>query len=226
MQRIIYSGWMGPNAMSEPRSAALLSLVRNAGCPQAHVTTDTLASWTHPAYPLHPLFNLLSAVHKCDYLRCYLLHVFGGGYADVKHTARNWNPFFEQVERSAAFGAGYTEVGAHGVARVGGALELEMQQNYTKVIGLCAMIFRPQTDFTALWYQQLHALIDSRADALLAHPARHPQDRLGAAFTDGSVSEYPFEWTEVGGNIFHPIAYRHSEWILQLDMAPSFENYR
>jgi len=226
MRRIIFSGWMGPNEMTESRSQALLSLVRNTGCPQMHLTTNTLANWIDPAYPFHPLFNLLSAVHKCDYLRCYMLHVHGGGYADVKHTQKNWHPFFDQLERSPAYGVGYTEVAEHGVATVGGELEIEMKQNYTKLIGLCAMIFRPKTEFTELWFRKLTELIDSKAEQLLQHPARHPQDRFGAPFTDGSVSEYPFAWTAVGGDLFHPLVYQYADQIAHADMAPSFENYR
>lgn len=226
MNRIIFSGWMGPNSMSVSREQALLSLVRNTGCPHMHLTTETLTSWIHKDFPFHPLFNYLSAVHKCDYLRCYVLHVYGGGYSDVKHTSRNWQPFFDQLERSAAYGMGYTEVGPHGVAAVGGALEDEMRANYTKLVGLCALIFRPRTDFTALWFRKLHELIDSKAERLLRNPARHPQDRYGALFTDGSTSEYPFAWTEVGGDLFHPLAYGHADKILHADMAPSFENYR
>ena len=226
MRRIIFSGWMGPNEMTESRSQALLSLVRNSACPQMHLTTTTLSSWVDPRFPLHPLFDHLSAVHKCDYLRCYVLHVHGGGYADVKHTTKNWHPFFDQLEKSAAFGVGYTEVGAHGVATVGGDLEIAMKENYTRLIGLCAMIFRPQTDFTGLWYQQLTDLIDSKADSLLNNPARHPPDRFGASFTDGTVSEYPFAWTAVGGDLFHPLVYQFADQIAHADMAPSFENYR
>lgn len=226
MRRIIFSGWMGPNEMTEPRERALLSMVRNSGCPQMHLTVDTLASWIDPQFPLHPLFNHLSAVHKCDYLRCYTMHVHGGGYADVKPTTKNWHPFFDQLERSACYGIGYTEVDPMGVARVGGELEEEMRAHYTSLIGLCAMIFRPRTEFTALWYQTLMQLIDSNADQLARHPARHPQDRLGAQFTDGSVSEYPFVWTGVGGDLFHPLVYRFKDQIGHADMAPSFQNYR
>lgn len=226
MNYVIFSGWMGPNAMSPQREAALLTLVRNTGCAQAHVTMQTLGDWVDPAYPLHPLFDKLSAVHKCDYLRCYLLHVHGGGYADVKHTQKNWRPFFDQLERSAAFGMGYTEVGPQGVARVGGALQEEMQANFHKIVGMCAMIFRRRTDFTTEWYRQVYDLIESKADELIRNPARHPQDRFGGVFEDGSVSAYPFAWTGVGGDIFHPLAYRHSEQILHADMAPSFSNYR
>jgi hypothetical protein len=217
---------MGPNDMTEARAQALLSMVRNAGCPQMHLTMNTLASWVDPQFPLHPLFNHLSAVHKCDYLRCYVLHVHGGGYADVKPTSKNWHPFFDQLEKSACYGIGYTEVHPQGVAAVGGDLEIELRENYTRLIGLCAMIFRPRTEFTTLWYEKLTGLIDSKADILAQHPARHPQDRLGAQFTDGSISEYPFVWTGVGGDLFHPLVYQFRDQIAHADMAPSFENYR
>lgn len=227
MKPIIFSGWMGPGPMSPQREQALLSMVRNNGCANMHITRDTIRNWAHPQLPIHPLFIHLSAVHQCDYLRCYLLHVHGGGYADVKHTSKNWLPYFYLLEQNPqAFGLGYTEVGPQGVARVGGELEAEMKANHTKLVGLCAMIFRPQTEFTTAWMAQIHQLLDTHAEALQKHPARHPQDRLGGQFTDGSVSEYPFAWTGVGGDIFHPLVYRHSERILHGDIAPSFEGYR
>jgi hypothetical protein len=187
---------------------------------------ETIKDWINPAFPLHPAFDFLSAVHKCDYLRCYVLHVHGGGYADVKHTNKNWYPFFDIVEKSPAFGLGYTEMGPYAVARVGGQLETEMQANFTRLVGLCAMIFRPRTTFTSEWYQLLLELLESNFDELVKNPARHPQDRLGANFTDGSVSAYPFAWTAVGGDIFHPLVFKHADHILHADLAPSFENYR
>jgi len=226
VQRILFTGWMGPGPMSGDREAALLSIVRNAGCAHVHLTRETLASWIDPAFPFHPAFAVLSAVHQCDYLRCYMLHVHGGGYTDVKHTSKNWHPYFDLLERSPAYGVGYTEVGPQGVARVGGALELEMQQNYHQLVGVCAMVMRPRTDFTREWFSQVHRLLDDNLDALMQHPARHPQDRFGAPFTDGTVSQYPLAWTAVGGDIFHPLAYQHRAHILHADLAPSFTNYR
>ena len=222
----IFSGWMGTNVMPETRSGALISLIRHSGCSNTHLTTDTLGSWVDPKFPLHPLFNLLSAVHKCDYLRCYLLHVHGGGYADVKHTSKSWIPFFKRLEQSPAFGLGYTEIGPQGVANVGGDLEVEMKANYSNLIGLCAMIFRKQTIFTDEWYRGTWNLMEEKSESLIRNPARHPQDRRGVQFTDGSLSDYPFEWTEVGGNIFHPLVWKYREYILHDDIAPSFENYR
>lgn len=222
----IFSAWMGPGEMSENREAALLSLFRHTGCPNVHITRETIRYWVDPLYPIHPAFPYLSAVHQCDYLRCYLLHVHGGGYTDIKNTTKNWHPFFNLLEQSAAYGVGYPEIGPQGVARVGGDLEIELKENYQKLIGVCAMIFRPGTNFTIEWFNILHTLLDSKLEAVMKNPARHPQDRFGAQFVDGSVSTYPFAWTEVGGDIFHPLAYKHHQNIIQCDLAPSFQNYR
>ena len=226
MNRRIFSGWMGPGPMSAPREAALLSMIRNNGCANVHLTRATLADWVHADFPFHPAFPLLSAVHQCDYLRCYVLHVYGGGYADVKPTHTNWNPLFAALEQSPAQGLGYTEIGPHGIAQVGGALEVEMKANYQHIVGVCAMIFKARSPFTTAWFAALNALLDDRLAALQQHPARHPQDRFGATFTDGSVSQYPLAWTAVGGDLFHPMAWQHRDSILHADIAPSFENYR
>lgn len=217
---------MGPGPMTPPREAALLSLVRYSGCANVHITRENLHNWIHPNFPLHAAFPYLSAVHQCDYLRCYTLHVHGGGYADVKHTSKDWTPFFKLLDESPAYGLGYTEVGAHGVAKVGGSLEVEMQENYQKLIGVCALIFRRRSLFTTEWFEILNNLLDQKLKSVMSNPARHPQDRLNAEFIDGSVSRYPFVWTEVGGDLFHPLVYKHSSHLIHADIAPSFDGYR
>jgi hypothetical protein len=226
MNEIIFSGWMGPGAMSQPREAALLSIIRNTGCLNAHITLETLSSWIHPEFPLHPAFPHLSAVHQCDYLRCYVMHVYGGGYTDVKNTTKNWRSFFKNLQESDAYGLGYTEIGPEGIAQVGGELEKEMKENFSKIIGVCCMLFKPKTKFTHEWFNQLNATLNDSYDSLISNPARHPQDRLGAHFTDGSISKYPFAWTAIGGDIFHPLAYKYNENIIHAEIAPSFINYR
>jgi hypothetical protein len=226
MNRIVFSAWMGPGPMSENRADALLSIIKNNGCLNAHITSETLKYWVKPGYPLPILFDSLSAVHKCDYLRCYLLHFYGVGYTDIKPTDKNWNGFFELLEKSDAYGIGYTEIGPQGVAQVGGELEEEMKINYKNLIGLCSMIFRPDTEFTRTWYVKINELLKSKAEQLNKNPARHPQDHFGANFADGSTSAYPFGWTEVGGDIFHPLAFKFHQKIIHADMAPGFQNYR
>lgn len=224
----LFSAWMGPGQMSVARSAALNSILMHCGVPFNFVTHHNMSSWIHPDYPIHPAFNYLSAVHKCDYLRCYLLHVYGGGYTDIKTTNHNWNKFFEFTADADAqiFGAGYTEVGPHGVARVGGLLEIEMKDNYEKLIGICSLIIKPLSEFSREWFGCVQKLLDENYCQLQKYPARHPQDHFGAIFQGGLISKYPLVWTGIGGDIFHPLVYKNSEKFLHIEMAPSFENYR
>lgn len=227
MDRRLFTAWMGPGEMTEARFRAYSSIPLNSGVEVITITRHTLADWVSPEHALHPAFNKLSAVHQCDYLRCYALHVFGGGYTDIKYTTKNWNRFFEVLEgRAEVFGAGYTEISELGVARVGGELEDLMRSNYTKLIGICAMIMKKDTEFTRSWYSRVNQVLDKHMDELIRNPAKHPQDHFGAKFTDGSTSSYPIPWTGLGGDILHPMIFDSHNKFLHLDMAPSFENYR
>jgi len=226
VNNIIFSAWMGPGPMSTAREGALLSMINNNACLNVHINKSNLKYWTHPDFPLHPAFSYLSAVHQCDYLRCYLLHIYGGGYSDIKNTSIDWNPFFAQLFDTDAYGLGYTEIGPHGIAQVGGQLEIEMKINFHKIVGVCAMIFKPMTLFTTEWFNSLNVLLDNKYDSVVNYPAKHPQDRNGALFEDGTISNYPFAWTEVGGNLFHPIAFKYHNKILHGNISPSFLNYR
>ena len=109
---------------------------------------------------------------------------------------------------------------------MGGQLELEMKTNYQSLIGVCSLIMVPSSEFTELWFREVNQLLDDHFDALVEHPARHPQDHFGVTFQGGETSQYPLAWTGLGGDIFHPLAYRFSDRFLHLDMAPSFQNYR
>jgi hypothetical protein len=226
LNRTIFTAWMGDNPMTVNRLKALLSIVHKTASPHVHVTLETLDEWVDPARPLHPLFPLLSAVHKTDYFRCYAMHVHGGGYTDIKHTHKRWNRFFDALEQSDAYALGYTEVGPHGIAPVGGELEEEMKANFHKVIGVCSMIARPQTKFTTEWFQAVTRKMDEKAELLERNPAKHPMDSYRAIYSDGTHSTYPFGWTELLGKIFHPLSYANSERILHSDIAPSFSDYR
>lgn len=48
--------------------------------------------------PLHPSYSFLSGVHRSDYLRCYLMHHYGGGYSDIKHMHFDIGPLINRLE--------------------------------------------------------------------------------------------------------------------------------
>lgn len=51
-----------------------------------------------PEEPIHKAFEFLSLIHKSDYLRCYLLYHYGGGYTDVKHLHTDLKPYFKRLD--------------------------------------------------------------------------------------------------------------------------------
>lgn len=212
--------------MSTQRLQALFSIYNHVACPIAYLNHVTLWKWQLAQEPFHPAFEYLSETHKADYLRVYLMHHYGGGYTDIKHTSTDWNSHFEALFKSDQLCAGYTEISPHSVAKVGGEVEISLRENYQRLIGLCAFIFKPRSPLTRVWLERTHKLLDSKLEALQQSPASFAQDQYGVMRPDGSVSCYPLKWTEMLGDIFHPLILEYKEFVLHLPIAPDFRNYR
>jgi len=224
---LLFCAWTGLNPMSVNRLQALLSVQFHSGCAVQMLTAANIPAWQHPEHPYHPAMRHLSAVHQADYLRVYLMHHYGGGYTDIKHTSRAWAPFFARLRASPGHDVlGYTEIGPQGVAPLPPPVGDLLRANYMHLIGLCAFVCRRYSPFTTAWLAQTHAVLDSKQAALAAHPAQHPQDQTGAQLPDGSISAYPLAWTELLGNVFHPLVLAMRERVLHDDIAPSFTHYR
>jgi hypothetical protein len=224
--RVVFCTWTGQNAMSTPRLQSLFSIYNHIGCPVAYLNHVTLWQWQLPESPFHPAFAYLSETHKADYLRVYLMHHYGGGYTDIKPTSMAWHSHFEALANSSQLCAGYSEISPHSVAKVGGELEQTLKDNYTQLIGLCAFIFKPRTPLTQAWLDRTHALLDKKLEALQASPASFPQDQWGITLVNGQTSSYPLRWTEMLGDIFHPLILEYRSCVLHVPMAPDFRNYR
>jgi hypothetical protein len=216
--RVVFCLWTGGNPMSINRIQALFSIFNNISCPVAYLTQGTIQNWELPEAPFHPSFQYLSETHKSDYLRVYLMHHYGGGYTDVKHTSQAWGQHFDSLIQSDMLCAGYTEVSPNSVAKVGGELEQVLKDHYQSLIG--------HTPLTREWLKRTHDLLDQKMSDLSKHPASFPQDQLGALLPDGQVSQYPLQWTEMLGNIFHPLILEYKQFVLHLPLSPDFRPYR
>ena len=86
---VVFAVQFGKN-ISNNRLAALNSLISNIAVPYILITDNNYKSFVLGNYPLHEAWNYLSGVHKSDYLRCYLLHHYGGGYHDIKYRNKDW----------------------------------------------------------------------------------------------------------------------------------------
>lgn len=221
----IFCMWAGTNPMSSQRIQALWSIYNNTRCPVVYINHQSLRDWEKPEYPYHPAFEYLSDTHKSDYMRCYLMHHYGGGWADIKHTSADWRPHFAALKTSGALALGYQEI-ADGIPHIKGPLGDKLRANYKENIGLCAFIFKRYSTITYKWTEQLNSKLDSLLSRLREHPAATPQDQLGLKNPNGGISEYPIEWAGILGEIFHPITYEHKDQIIQGNLAPLFYGYR
>jgi hypothetical protein len=223
--RTIFCLWTGDEVMSPNRIQALWTIYNSTACPIAMINRNAVDAWVKPEHPLHPAYPYLSSVHKSDYLRCYLMHHYGGGYTDIKITSKQWWAFFEALEASDKHALGYTEL-AHGIPHVKGELGDLLRESHAELIGLCAFIFKRQSPLTTEWLRQSEALLDTKLELLKQHPAIHPLDQTGVLLPDGTPSPYPLRWAELLGEIFHPLIYQFRSEIMQAPIEPYFGQYR
>lgn len=194
----IYCLWTGTTPMSEQRRACLRQLRDVSGCRVVLITPETLPSYLVPDVPIHPAYPYLSDVHKSDYLRCYLMHVHGGGYADIKLTMGSWVSAFRDMDRNpTAYINGYQAGGPCNVSAE------ELKSEWPVVLGPCQFIVRRRTEFTQAWYSEVCRVLDEQMDALRAHPATHPYDCAP------SPGGYPIGYTDLMGHIFNRVQYRY-----------------
>ncbi|WP_271394792.1 hypothetical protein [Neomicrococcus lactis] len=181
------------------------------------MTAETIPQFEVPGNPYHPNWQSLSLVHRADYLRCYLMHHYGGGYVDLKRLTADWSSVFDRFDEEPNLWAiGYPEVSSTAVAEVGGLLGLVLRRNYRKLIGNGAFIFRPHTPLTAEWLAEVERRIDLHSKEL----------RLSPGNERGNNSGYPVRWTEILGEVLAPLVLKYNEHIESTKtIRPDFKRY-
>lgn len=215
----IYCFWTGRNELT-PNRARNLQRIRdtNPSSDVVLVTPDNLAEFLVPGHPLHPAYDDLSLVHKSDYLRTYFMHHHGGGYTDIKESPGAWLPLIESLRRNPGkWAVGYPELSVDMCSQLPGRLGRDLKIHHRRIIGLGAFIMRPRTPFTTEWYEELHARLDSYADAL----AKNPGDERG------TNPGYPIPWTGILGDIMQPLCLKYRDRLVLDDrIKPSFKDYK
>jgi hypothetical protein len=153
------------------------------------------------------------------------MHHYGGGYCDIKKINSSWKLAFKDLKDSECYINGYQEIGPHAVAQVGGDLQLNLEKNYKNLIGCCSFICKPNTPFTFDWINQVNSKLDNYYFLLKKNPAIHPQEKKGMIIGE-NISQYPIPWTDILGNIFHPLCLKYKDNIKQTVPKCSFQNYR
>jgi hypothetical protein len=191
--------WTDETPMSEQRQRRLQELREFAAPVRVRILTpETIPSLRLPGAPFHPAYPYLSAVHRADYLRCYLMHFHGGGYTDIKsYLVGSWTKAFRDLDTHPDILFSYRHPGY-------------------------AMIARPSTDVTRRWYTEVCRRLDHHLPALQAYPGRPPP------FTHAGVDPaYPLQWTEIMRDVLEPILADYPNQVLHTSVPGArVDSYR
>lgn len=216
--RTIFAYWSGDAPMSDNRLRGLQSIRENAGGAEVVLLDDlSFREYEVDEHPIHSAFPQLSAVHRSDYVRTYLMHHHGGAYTDVKRSGAGWGDAFTMLSDPEVWAVGYPEPSPGGMAPVGGRIGEALRANYWRFIGNCAYAVRPGTPLTSEWLTETECRLDYFAARLRAHPANG--ERTGGP-------QYPVPWSSLLGQVFHPLQIKHASHIRQLpSLTPVLTGY-
>lgn len=229
-RRRIFLFWTGDNEMSLNRKRCLASLYANSSCEVVLINRHNLSQWL--VTDLHPSYPYLSYTHRADYLRCYFMHHYGGGYSDIKACRFDWNPYFNQLFSSPSqFMCGYRESRAMDV----GSFSNDIRRAYQSLPGMGHFIFKPNTPLTFKWISHVHSCLDPLVDRLVKYPGTyHPRAVLGGVHGRELLpkiryfgSRYPLHWNSILGRILHPITFNFIDYLcLSMPTVDTYTDYR
>lgn len=230
MNQNLYIFWTGDNELSPNRKTNIELIRKNSQANVIFVTPKNLEEFVRKEHPLNPAYPYLCYTHRSDYLRCYFMHYYGGGYSDIKRIDYDWRPYFNQLQTSQLWAIGYAETSPINIAK-GSFRYNELTRNYQNVMGLGKFIFKPNTPLTQAWLDQTEHTLNRYYRRLKRQPAKVPHDfrfrraRSGLArLVNRAGSKYPLEWSQILGDILHPLSYEHSEKIA-LVMPPAITTH-
>eukprot|EP00928_Gymnodinium_smaydae_P090232 TRINITY_DN7405_c1_g1_i3.p1 TRINITY_DN7405_c1_g1~~TRINITY_DN7405_c1_g1_i3.p1 ORF type:complete len:351 (+),score=57.41 TRINITY_DN7405_c1_g1_i3:33-1055(+) len=147
LNRVIWMCWTGHNPIPAHLRLCLKTVERNSGLPVILVTPQNVLRYVPDP---HPAYEFLHLQHRADYLRCCLLHFYGGIYLDMDTIClRDLTALFDQLTTFDAVGYDGSQWG--------------------ELIGISDMgPFRPRTKLTDLWFNALHAKLHQCAQELQA----------------------------------------------------------
>jgi len=224
--RKIVSFWTETNPMSSSRKECLKDMFRVL---HTHEITleclevEAISKLERPEHPFHPAYPHLSAVHKSDYLRVYVLYFYGGGYADIKKFTHHWKDGFDYMDRHPdCWIVGYPEIGEHGIPK---SVFSAVKKQWRSLVGVSAFIARPKTLLLKEWLDEVECRLTSLYEKLKAHPAQWPHDAWGkhkGAFSQMIFSAYPVPWSFLCADIFHTLQWKYLQHVHQGLVAPDF----
>jgi len=219
-RQILFCFWTGKNMLTENRIKNLETLP-NTKLEVHFINMANINDYVLKDHPLHPGYEYLSAVHKSDYLRTYFMHFYGGAYSDIKKQDQSFLIALKELnDDEDKWLIGYPEEKPNDIAKVKNKrLYEKMKENYNLLLGNGSYIVKPNTPFTQKWYKELLKTMDKYYNQLVKYPAKTVRQIYSKEY------KYPFRWSQLLGEIFHPLCLKYNKHILRTLKAPSMEDY-
>ena len=221
----VYCVWTGNNNMSKNRKLAYESLKKNIGVEVVLINKDNLNRYIKSDYPLHEAYQYLSETCKSDYLRCYLMHFYGGCYHDIKHVNTNFNKYFDNLNNSNKWinapNTPYNTIISNNKKRTMSLSPYTFKKN----ICTSTYIFKQETPITHEWFLLLHQILDTKLNDLKQNPSKDVRDFTGKKLSDNTISKYPIYWNELNAGILGDIIWKYRDKVLYELPFPNFNNY-
>jgi hypothetical protein len=199
MTKTLYILWTEDNELTPRRKNNLEIIKEKCGVELKFLNHSDIPKYELADHKFHEAYQYLSATHKSDYLRSYLMHFYGGGYCDLKRAEWDWNEYFDELEQSDYLIMGYT-LSCHLDVAVD-PLDINKEiiiNEWQNLIGFGAMICKPRTELTDIWFTGMTLILDQKFSDLQKFPAVHIRDKLSWVTNSG----YPLRWAEIGGTPF------------------------
>ena len=202
-KKIVYGFWTGSNKMSSIRSKSINQMYeffKKRDIEFRLITPTNLDFYIKKTgVELHEGYKYLSVTHKADYLRCYFMHFFGGGYSDIKPVFGKWRQAFDKLITSdPQIYAISRPVNQEEVPEPYSHLGFEWPWRgiLSKAMYMGSFIFKKNTPFTQEWYTKLMSKMDEFLEKLK------------------NSSKNPVGWHDILAYIFLPICLKYNKNIL------------
>lgn len=214
MEKIIYMFWTGDNKLTPNRIKSLEQFKNTCGVKIILITKDNLNEYILKDVPLHPAYKYLHYTHKADYLRTYFMNFYGGGYSDIKPTTGSWDKCFDELKNNNdKWGIGFKERGEFDIAYH------PAKKYWRELIGNAGYIFKPHTEFTQNWYDEMIKVMDKKLDLLI-------ECGESKSVNGSDVKNYPIEWNEMLGRIFHKYCLKYKDKLINTLPLYILNNYK
>ena len=224
----IFVFWTGNNKMSLNRINSLHVIIKCTQCNIVLITPDNLNDYIINNYPIHKTYLYLHYYHRADYLRCYFMHHYGGGYTDLKRVEQSWLKHFDTINNSKDIWIiGYKELPSGIINNPESINANSLQENYHKIVGNGAFICKNNTKFTSDWYAILNYRLTEYYD-LVFHkfPISNHKEQYIYINNKKHKLDTIIHWTNLLGDIIQPLLLKYNKNINQDLSPPIFENYR